>query len=296
MRAVHSLERSGGGSPAVDWLVGPTGTTGGIAFLRARLTTSAFSRHRHDTYTIAVTEQGIQEFTYRGTVHRSLPGQVVILHPDEVHDGRPASESGFTFRSVYIEPSLVSEAVSELTGRGPALPFAQVPVVTDPLLASRIRDTTDTQADPLEEVDLLEAVCAGLLRHGTAARWASRRRGLSDAAFARARALLDEDFRRHIGADELESLCGESRFNIAEEFRRRQGTSPHRYLLMRRLSFVRARLAMGMPLAALALEAGFADQSHMSRHFKATFGLTPAAYARLSSSARQARVLRLMDE
>jgi AraC-like DNA-binding protein len=59
------------------------------------------------------------------------------------------------------------------------------------------------------------------------------------------------------------------------------GTSPYRYLLMRRLDFARQQIARRRPLGEVALDAGFADQAHFSRMFKAAFGLTPARYRAL---------------
>lgn len=38
-------------------------------------------------------------------------------------------------------------------------------------------------------------------------------------------------------------------------------------------------IASGLPLAEVVLDAGFADQSHMSRMFKRAYGLTPARWA-----------------
>lgn len=259
-----------------------------VSFVRATLRTSAFSRHRHGTYSISVTERGVQEFDYRGAVHRSLPGQVVILHPDEAHDGRPATPEGFTYRGLHVEPSLVAGVVHELTGRSSFLPFARTAIVSDPALARLLWRTFDV-SESLEEVDLVHDIGVCLLRHSGEVVQATRRRGLSDAAFARARDYLDTHFRRSIDAAELEAVCSESRYNVGEAFRRREGTSPHRYLLMRRLSFVRDRIADGSSLAAIALDAGFSDQAHMTRHFKATFGLTPATHARLTRASAQAR-------
>jgi AraC-like ligand binding domain len=60
-----------------------------------RLVGAAFSPHRHDTYTVALTMAGVQAFNYRGAMRHSLPGQVLILHPEEVHDGHCYDEAGF---------------------------------------------------------------------------------------------------------------------------------------------------------------------------------------------------------
>lgn len=66
------------------------------------------------------------------------------------------------------------------------------------------------------------------------------------------------------------------------------GTSSYPYLLMRRLDSAREQIAQRRPLAAVALDAGFADQAHFSRIFKATFGLTPARYRALRLPAQRA--------
>jgi transcriptional regulator GlxA family with amidase domain len=47
---------------------------------------------------------------------------------------------------------------------------------------------------------------------------------------------------------------------------------------MRRLDWVRGEVVAGRSLAEIALEAGFADQAHLSRMFKAAFGLSPAKF------------------
>ena len=99
--AGEGLERS---CDAGDWVRG-RGPVGGVELLRAWFGGRAFARHRHDTYAIGVTEAGIQVFDYRGRVERSTPGEVVVLHPDEAHDGRAGGGDGFGYRIVYVEPA-----------------------------------------------------------------------------------------------------------------------------------------------------------------------------------------------
>jgi AraC-like DNA-binding protein len=72
-----------------------------------------------------------------------------------------------------------------------------------------------------------------------------------------------------------------TRYDLARQFRIMLGTSPHRYLLMRRLELARDGIHCGRPLVEVACDAGFADQAHFTRVFKSAFGLTPARYRAL---------------
>lgn len=71
------------------------------------------------------------------------------------------------------------------------------------------------------------------------------------------------------------------RYPFARQFHAVHGTSPYRYSVMRRLDVARSWLRDARPLAETALEAGFADQAHFTRTFKAAFGMTPGRYVKL---------------
>jgi AraC-like DNA-binding protein len=263
-----------------DWIA-ESSPVQGVARLRAGLKSHAYSRHRHDTYTVAVTESGVQEFDYRGAVHRSLPGQVIVLHPDEVHDGRPATDAGFTYLGVHLDPARVFEAACHEEGASTSLPFVANPILSDPALTAAIVNSFDGPLEPLQADDLTQLVTRALMRSAHALRGRSKRGALGDKVLERARDFLDANCTRVVDAGELEAVCGETRFTIGAQFKRRFGTSPYRFLLMRRVEYVRAQLRGSCDLADLAQQAGFADQAHMTRTFKSTFGTTPSAFVRL---------------
>src|SRR5207247_8775846 len=80
--------------------------------------------------------------------------------------------------------------------------------------------------------------------------------------------------REQTSASILEKVAGTDRFTIARHFRWAFGTSPDRYRTLRRLALARAAIESGQSLARAASEAGFADQSHITRQFQRTCGPT----------------------
>jgi len=100
-------------------------------------------------------------------------------------------------------------------------------------------------------------------------------------AVERARQFLAAEKTRVVRSAELESITGLTRYDLARQFRIMFGTSPYRYLLMRRLDYARERIHRNRPLVEVACDAGFADQPHFTRVFKSAFGLTPARYRAL---------------
>jgi AraC-like DNA-binding protein len=249
----------------------------GLERAAVRLERVAFAPHRHDTYAIGVTTAGVQTFRYRGARRYCLPGQLHVLHPDETHDGAAASEGGFAYRILYIAPELVREALG-----GGALPFVADPVqALTPATRSILSWLADIEEpiDELAQADVVSAVADVLVALGDGRQ---RRPAPFDLRAAeRVRAHLAAHPQQQTPAVRLEAIAGADRFTIARHFRRAFGTSPDRYRRLRRLALARAAIERGEPLARAALDAGFADQSHLTRQFTLAYGLTPARWAAL---------------
>lgn len=273
------LERSCSASTA-DWLRS-TGPEHGVEFLEAWFQGPAYHKHRHDTYASCLTTRGVQGFDYRGTGEISLPGQVVVLHPDELHDGHAGTEAGFGYRQLYVEPALIFEAVQVLRGRPCSLPFVRSPVVLNAKLSAAITEAFAGGREPRAIDSLVVQLAEGLLEADPSCMRVPIPRHLDVAALQRARQFLDAEKTRVGRSAELEAVTGLTRYELARQFGVMCGSSPYRYLLMRRLDCAREQLTWSRSLAEVAFDAGFADQAHFSRKFKAAFGLTPARYRAL---------------
>lgn len=247
-----------------------------VELIDAQLRVGAFSPHRHDTYTIAVTTAGVQSFNYRGERWRSLPGQAVILHPDEVHDGYCCNPMGFSYRAAYLPPAHVQTVIG-----GGALPFLADGVSSDADLvgsALRLIAMCTAKVDLFGYQDALHQFVSAMQR--CEGGQSSAQRNVNREAVMRVREFLDSIPAPATNLDQLEELAGYNRWQLSRDFRALLGTSPYRYLQCRRLERAGQLLRSGLGMAAAAHEAGFADQSHFGRVFKRTFGTTPLAWHR----------------
>lgn len=278
------LERSCDGRR--DW-VRARRPVDGLERLEAWFGGVAYARHRHDTYAIGLTVQGVQRFTYRGASVASLAGQVLVLHPDEPHDGRAGTTEGFGYRIVYVDPVRIADAVHAIAGRARPLPFAASAVSCNPTIARALADAFRERPEPLAVDGIVFDLARGLLEEETSpGAGPVVVRHVDRPALERARQFLDAERFRVVHSSEIEAVTGLSRFELARQFRGRFGTSPYRYLLMRRLDAARALLRdRRTGLAELAFDVGFADQAHFTRAFKTAYGLTPSRYRTLFAPA-----------
>jgi AraC-like DNA-binding protein len=241
---------------------------------------AAFAPHRHDTYAIGVTLSGVQSFDYRGQARHSLPGRVVVLHPDEAHDGRAGDERAFSYRTAYLAPSLMQTMLG-----GGALPFvaggvsedARLRMAVDALLGdcTRALEPLESESALFDLASALQAV-AGTTRPAKIA---------NAAAVTRAKDYIDARITQAISLADLERATEHDRWQLSRDFRAMFGTSPYRYLMLRRLDRARRMMIDGHTPADGAVACGFSDQSHLNRVLKSTFGMTPSAWLRAVAGA-----------
>jgi AraC-like DNA-binding protein len=235
-----------------------------------------FPRHAHDQFGIGVIASGAQRsWSSIGTVEAGA-GDVIMANPGEMHDGVPFEGKPRRWRMIYIEPNLLAREVEqELRGKIEIVH----PVAHDLRLAEHfLRFFACLTASPSDGLALEETLLGSLMhmvrQHGTA-RVAS---GGTSPTVRKAIRRLDSCADRAVSLGELAVLCGVSRFQLLRGFAREVGITPHAYLVQRRVCLARQFLATGETPAQAAMQAGFADQSHMTRAFVRQLGITPGRY------------------
>ena len=247
--------------------------------MHAHFTSHVYHRHAHESYSFGVTETGGQAFTCRHGRHVSGPGMVMAFNPDDPHDGHAATGGGFTYRMVHIWP----EFFVSLVGADRPLPLFRVPVLADPVIAGSVRRLHTALTGPASDLERYERLTASarlLVRHAAGRVSAGPPELSSDPGLAaRIRAHIhDAGTAADLTADDLAAVAGCSRYAAYRAFHQTYGLAPSDYQRQLRVHAARRLLSRGVPPAAAAAEAGFADQAHLTRWFRRYYGITPGAY------------------
>jgi AraC-like DNA-binding protein len=259
-----------------DW-VAHDQPTAGVERIEAFFQGNAYAMHRHDTYAIGRTLAGVQSFHYQKSMRHSLPGHTIVLHPDEPHDGQAGTHEGFRYRMIYIEPALFQDVLG-----GKTLPFIDSGVSTDPRLYYALEVLLPRMSSPLQPLEQDEALAELALALAAVSDASPVSASRCFASARRAREYLHAHLEQQVTLDELEQATGRERWRLIRDFRAFYSTSPYRYLTMRRLEVARKRMLQGCTLTDAAMGAGFADQSHMTRHFAKTYGMSPGRWLQIA--------------
>ena len=104
------------------------------------------------------------------------------------------------------------------------------------------------------------------------------RGGLSPKTLRRVQDHIAANLGQKITNEALAQVANLSPSHFARAFKDSQGVAPHRYILECRVKRTQELLATELSLSEIAVEVGFADQSHLTRWFRELVGATPGSY------------------
>lgn len=118
-----------------------------------------------------------------------------------------------------------------------------------------------------------------------------RRPVLSDWQVKLAKTFLRSRLSQQVSIAEVASLCGLSTCYFIKAFTETVGVAPYSWLIAQRIERACLLIRRDQPLAQVALECGFTDQSHFTKAFARQIGMTPARW-RQHSMNRYSAALR----
>jgi AraC family transcriptional regulator len=190
--------------------------------------------------------------------------------------------------SVYLEPGLVARVAAEVFDRDPArlevppLDNLDLPPLRATMAVVAAELANGGAGGPLAAESLANVLAVHLLRHLSAPRRLARGR---DGVLPRGRLrAVVEYIEEHLDAcptlEQMAAVARLSPYHFARLFKAATGLPPHQYVILRRVEWAKELLQAGadLPLAEVALRAGFSDQSQFSHHFKRLVGVTPGQF------------------
>jgi AraC family transcriptional regulator len=196
-------------------------------------------------------------------------------------------DSRLSFSLLALQPGFVTQVAAQYFGlANHEVQFAfterrQDPVVTG-IAASVAREALQVDNASESNVESLARVLTiHLLRNYRSNREAAETRSDSTGtprAIIRALSFINQNHARNIGIADIAAAAHVSRFHLSRVFRNTLGITLQQYLIQARVQHAHALIVAGggqYSLADIAVAAGFADQSHLTRHFKRQMGTTP---------------------
>jgi AraC-like DNA-binding protein len=236
--------------------------------------------HTHPTYVIALITAGCERIRVGRDNVVARAGTVAIVNPEEWHDGERGADEGWAYRTFYPSVPLMTAIARDLGhDHAPIFPRA---TVEDRLLAKALAAAHEasTSRDAIQaETSLLIALRRLIVRHG------DRMAGAQETQPSGSRqrfSLYQELVERKLGArldlQQFAEAARVTRFQVIRDFKAMACITPSIYIRDRRVRRASLLIEQGLPLADAAIMAGFADQSHLSRAFRATHGITPGMF------------------
>ena len=256
----------------------------GIETLTASYVRQTFKPHAHPEYLFGVILGGTHAVWCRGEMNHVPAGTVVTMRPGDVHHGGAGGAEGWRQRMLYIGEAGLGAILSDMADReiAPPLDFGAA-FHARPLLARRfatLHAVLHASPEALARDIALDALMRAILGELVPGVGLPDDRRGPDGRIADVIDYLAARVEADVTLDELCAISGLRRRQTIAAFRRHTGLPPHAWHIQQKIERVKRLLRAGLPVALAAAETGFADQSHMTRHFVAIVGVTPGAYAR----------------
>jgi len=245
----------------------------GLEALATRNYNISFPFHFHQTYNISLVYEG----TFRTKVNErslcALPGSILITNPLEIHSNPCEIDEFASFFTFYVSPDFFSQSTDGKKA------FFRDNVIYDEVLFARLHQIAlqvenETDAENLEQ-ELNTALHELSFKYAFADKDNS---GLINNHSLFEDYLANEDFEK-FSLDHSAKQFGIDKFKFLRLFKSQTGLTPNNYVILKRIEKSKEMLFAGHDLLGTAIDLGFYDIPHFSKHFKKFTGIAPSVYS-----------------
>lgn len=244
-------------------------------------------RHWHEEYQLCLIESGGGELNYRGENFPTPPASLFIVHPGEVHSNRAFDNFGCSYQTIFVDVESVQNAFTEIQNREKNLPFFSTAVTFDKDIIEqylKLHFAFEQHSTNLEKQSLLLDFLTNLIFRFAENRPSMPVFGSEHQAAKLAFDYLSEYFAENISLENLARVANLSPFHFNRVFSAHYGVPPHVFQTQLRVFRAKKLLREGLLISQVALQTGFADQSHLNRHFKRLTAVTPGQFIKNSKN------------
>ncbi|MFW1672676.1 AraC family transcriptional regulator [Acinetobacter baumannii] len=244
---------------------------------------TCYKSHSHPTFSIGAIDEGNSVFQSSfGTAQKISAGTLVIVPAHVEHSCNPMPNQAWSYQMLHLDLAWLNQLYSEFQEQGLDLHIPQHKplIIKDESLYEAFTEMNETLFDAqklifVKEQSLLHCLIHLLLPHFILEEIQKPQYLYKDFLKLIDVISSSEGF---ISLEELAQRVGLSRYAIIRLFKANVGLTPHAFQINLKINQAREQLKQGVPLAELAVNLGFSDQSHFHKAFKAHTGVTPRQF------------------
>ncbi|EPG2225961.1 TPA: AraC family transcriptional regulator [Acinetobacter baumannii] len=244
---------------------------------------TCYKSHSHPTFSIGAIDEGNSVFQSSfGTAQKITAGTLVIVLAHVEHSCNPMPNQAWSYQMLHLDLAWLNQLYSEFQEQGLDLHIPQHKplIIKDEFLYEAFTEMNETLFDAQKlifekEQSLLHCLIHLLLPHFILEEIQKPQYLYKDFLNLIDVISSSEGF---ISLEELAQRVGLSRYAIIRLFKANVGLTPHAFQINLKINQAREQLKKGVPLAELAVNLGFSDQSHFHKAFKAHTGVTPRQF------------------
>ncbi|WP_209733394.1 AraC family transcriptional regulator [Acinetobacter calcoaceticus] len=250
---------------------------------RSCFSRTCYKSHSHPTFSIGAIDEGNSVFQSSfGTEQKISAGTLVIVPAHIEHSCNPLPDQAWSYQMLHLDISWLNQWYAEFQKEGfdLNLPQHKPLILKDENLYQAFSDMNETLFDSQKlilekEQSLIYCLTQLLLPHFILEE-IQKTQYLYESFLDLIHIIKSSE--RFISLEELAQQVGLSRYAIIRLFKANVGLTPHAFQINLKINQARAQLKQGIPLAELAVNLGFSDQSHFHKAFKAHTGVTPRQF------------------
>ena len=239
----------------------------GLELLHAKKHTLDFPFHTHDTFNIALILNQTFYTKLEDKFLQAPVGSLSITNPHEVHATPCDAKIGNSFFTFYISPEVLKDL-----NQGNMV-FFKDKIIYDPAIFDRLYFLSRhfSQTGINVEKRLLQALKMLVEQYAVTIDFKYRETELF-------RSFIAEDAMDRFSLTEMAKRFGIDKYKFLRLFKHETGLTPNNYLILQRIEKSKKMLTTDASLFEVAIDSGFYDVAHMTRHFKRFTGVTPSVY------------------